>query len=301
MIELSLIALYAYSSYLLADGLGLSGIVSILFCGIVMAQYTYGNMSPDSKKVATFVFGFMAYLSETFIFVYLGLAIASFDSEIKFNPLLILVSLLAILLSRALNVFPLSYILNYFRPTWKKIPMKHQIVIWFSGLRGAIAFALSLRMSSLDIPTINGHSILTTTLILVLITVVLLGGSTTTLLERLDVKMGDRDTDTAQVDHQNFWVRMDQKYMRPVFSKRVARTRIKPDDLGAIELRSFDDANQNTSPTSSPSASATGVSLLHSDDTQNRTLVRDVSDLSPQRRRSSRSPQDPSDNVKDSK
>lgn len=48
-VELMLLILYAYASYLLADGLGLSGIVAILFCGIVMAHYSYNNLSQESK------------------------------------------------------------------------------------------------------------------------------------------------------------------------------------------------------------------------------------------------------------
>lgn len=45
LLEGALIMLFAYSSYLLADGIRLSGIVSVLFCGIVMAHYTFSNLS----------------------------------------------------------------------------------------------------------------------------------------------------------------------------------------------------------------------------------------------------------------
>ena len=46
--------------------------------------------------------------------------------------------------------------------------------MWFSGLRGAIAFALSL---NLDIDNETRHIIVTSTLILVLFTTLILGGS----------------------------------------------------------------------------------------------------------------------------
>ena len=48
------------------------------------------------------------------------------------------------LLARALGVFPLSLVINAWRPKAKRIRMNEQAVIWFSGLRGAIALALAV-------------------------------------------------------------------------------------------------------------------------------------------------------------
>jgi NhaP-type Na+/H+ or K+/H+ antiporter len=53
-------------------------------------------------------------------------------------------SLFALAISRALNVYPLAAAVNFMRPKEVAIPRTHQHMLWFSGLRGAIAFALSL-------------------------------------------------------------------------------------------------------------------------------------------------------------
>jgi sodium/hydrogen exchanger 8 len=60
-----------------------------------------------------------------------------------------------------------------------------QFVMWFSGMRGAIAFALSL---NLPIEKETRHVIVTSTLILVLFTTLFLGGSTLPILKVIIAK-----------------------------------------------------------------------------------------------------------------
>ena len=87
-------------------------------------------------------------------------------------------TIISILLARLLNVYPLAGLVNLFRPSDRIIPKTHQFMLWFSGLRGAIAFALAL-MSTHDLPAAEGRALLTTTLFIVLFTVLAVGGSTT--------------------------------------------------------------------------------------------------------------------------
>lgn len=58
----------------------------------------------------------------------------------------VLVSFAVVLVARAVNTFPLCMIANMFQPAERRIPFKYMIVIWFAGLRGAIAFALALNI-----------------------------------------------------------------------------------------------------------------------------------------------------------
>ena len=53
ILETAILLLHAYSSYLLAEGLKLSGIVAILFAGIVLAHYAYKNLSEEAKVKIT--------------------------------------------------------------------------------------------------------------------------------------------------------------------------------------------------------------------------------------------------------
>jgi hypothetical protein len=62
----------------------------------------------------------------------------------NWNARFIASSIGAVLVARALNIFPFSAIANIGRT--HKISLRMQVVIWFGGLRGAIAFSLAQNM-----------------------------------------------------------------------------------------------------------------------------------------------------------
>ncbi|CAH1423653.1 unnamed protein product [Lactuca virosa] len=188
-LECCLFVLFPYFSYMLAEGLGLSGIVSILFTGMVMKHYSFSNLSENSQRFVSAFFHLISSLAETFVFIYMGFDIAMEQhswSHVGF----IFFSIIFIGLARAANVFTCAYLLNLVRPAQRQIPVKHQKALWYSGLRGAMAFALALQ-SVHDLPEGHGQTIFTATTAIVVLTVLLIGGSTGTMLEALQVIGGD--------------------------------------------------------------------------------------------------------------
>jgi len=51
-LEFAMWFIFAFGPYFLAEGLRLSGIMSVLFCGIVMSHYTHFNISPVTQVTA---------------------------------------------------------------------------------------------------------------------------------------------------------------------------------------------------------------------------------------------------------
>merc|ERR1719233_2433919 len=112
-LEFALMLCFIYTPYALAEGVHLSGIMAILFCGVVMSHYTHYNMSPITQITMQQTMRTLAFVSESSIFIYLGLGIFSFPHRVELS--LVVWSLVLILVGRALNIFPLSLLCNKFR------------------------------------------------------------------------------------------------------------------------------------------------------------------------------------------
>jgi sodium/hydrogen exchanger-like protein 6/7 len=58
----------------------LSGIISLLTSGVLMAHYAWYNLSPQSKTTTSLAFGAIGFGAEAFVFAYLGLTFFSYAS-----------------------------------------------------------------------------------------------------------------------------------------------------------------------------------------------------------------------------
>jgi sodium/hydrogen exchanger-like protein 6/7 len=173
-IESCLIALLAYTSYFLSNGLSMSGIVTLLFCGITLKHYAYHTMSRRTQRTTKYLFAVLAQLSENFIFVYLGLNLFTQEFAV-FKPLFILIALIAVIFTRYLAVFPLSEVVNLFH-RWRgqrqpELPHSYQMMLFWAGLRGAVGVALAAGFTG---P--NSGALRTTVLVVVVLTVIMFGG-----------------------------------------------------------------------------------------------------------------------------
>eukprot|EP00906_Rhabdomonas_costata_P022818 RCo032870 len=199
-LEMCMLSIYPYVSFMVAEGLKLSGIVSIMFCGIGMAHYTYNNLSTEGQALSRQFFKILAQLAESFVFVYLGMAMFLYKQSWSSVPL-ILFAFFSCLVARVFNIYPNSALTNLFRKPGKKpapISQKFQFVLWFSGLRGAVAFVLAVTQYGKDEfpetpdpnhPEISDSAaILTTTLFIAVISVFTMGGPIAYFLNKFDLR-----------------------------------------------------------------------------------------------------------------
>ncbi|XP_069626059.1 sodium/hydrogen exchanger 7 isoform X1 [Haliaeetus albicilla] len=184
LLETALFFLMSWSTFLLAEACGFTGVVAVLFCGITQAHYTYNNLSVESRSRTKQLFEVLHFLAENFIFSYMGLALFTFQKHI-FSPVFIIGAFIAIFLGRAAHIYPLSFLLNLGRR--HKISWNFQHMMMFSGLRGAMAFALAIR----DTATYSHQMMFSTTLLIVFFTVWIVGGGTTPMLSWLNIRVRD--------------------------------------------------------------------------------------------------------------
>jgi len=222
-LEFSMMLIFCYLPYSFAEGIHLSGIMAILFCGIVMSHYTHFNLSPVTQITVQQTFRTLAFLAETAVFAYLGLALFSFTHD--FRPAFVIWSIILCLFGRAANIFPLSSIMNRFRE--HKIDKRMQFIMWFSGLRGAIAYALCLHIE-LDTEE-KRHVLVTTTLIIVLFTILGLGGSTMPLL-----KFMNRSKPSEQVE-----IRLKKKKRRRKQEFTMSKTKEYGETVDSEQLSEY--------------------------------------------------------------
>lgn len=151
VVEASAAFVFPWAAYYTAEALELSGIVSILFCGIVMATYARPNLSQAAVPLTRDLFEALAKGAETFVFVYLGMAVLTFPIFSHTVWKLAVCTMVACLFGR-LHVFLGAAITNAVRRGTREkgragvartISVKHATAIWFSGLRGGVAFAIA--------------------------------------------------------------------------------------------------------------------------------------------------------------
>lgn len=110
--EISIMLMSPWVTYLIADGLGLSGIVAILINGIVLNYYATPNISRASRKVIKIAVDTVAYVSETMVFIFLGMGVFAFDHPFENNMGTIVCSLFNLNLARFLNILIVTICVN---------------------------------------------------------------------------------------------------------------------------------------------------------------------------------------------
>lgn len=351
-VETCWIFLTAYGTYLLSNALKMTGIVSLLFCGITMKHYAEPNFSKQTRHNMEALFQTMAVLAENFVFIYLGVSLFT-QTTGKYQSSLIFLTFLFLLIARAFSVFCLARLVNavavyrlgrgwkdalrelwpadtimsrwfwrvmtksFWVTAWQDtrdffvtmprkvaqlwtnwrhprrrhssvhlrqendsryhhtaidsrnsvdsthaashperlllddhatvrqfvvdtnqekmlseglIPENHQVMLWWAGLRGAIAFALSMDMS-----TPNANEIRGTTLFVVVMSLFIFGGTSAWAIEKLKIRCGvsidetisQRRTSTLDVArllsptgrNGHWFISFDEKYLYPFFTR----------------------------------------------------------------------------------
>ncbi|XP_056448237.1 sodium/hydrogen exchanger 1-like [Gadus chalcogrammus] len=182
VIEPLFVFVYSYMAYLSAEMFHLSGIMALIACGAVMRPYVEANISHKSHTTIKYFLKMWSSVSETLIFIFLG--VATVDGDHSWNWTFVTVTVILCLVARIIGVVGLTFIINKFRIV--KLTTKDQFIIAYGGLRGAIAFSLGYLLDNDRYPM--RRMFLTAIITVVFFTVFVQGMTIKPLVELLAVK-----------------------------------------------------------------------------------------------------------------
>lgn len=180
VIEPLFVFLYSYMAYLSAEVFHLSGIMSLIACGVVMRPYVEANISHKSYTTIKYFLKMWSSVSETLIFIFLG--VSTVAGPHVWNWTFVIFTVFLCLVSRVLGVIGLTCIINKFRIV--KLTKKDQFIVAYGGLRGAIAFSLGYLLDNSELKTMFLTAIIT----VIFFTVFVQGMTIRPLVELLAVK-----------------------------------------------------------------------------------------------------------------
>jgi len=156
LVETTITIPAAFGAYLLAEQLGLSGILSVVAAGIYLGDKIPRETSPTTKIALFNFWEVLSFIVTSLIFLIIGWVIDIRQLLTLQNLLLVIAAVISILVARVIVVYGMSFVGNYIipalgrlfglAPKLEHVPASYQHVMFWGGLRGAISLALALSL-----------------------------------------------------------------------------------------------------------------------------------------------------------
>ena len=180
LVEIALTVVAAYGSFLLAQHLHCSGVLATLCCGLLLGNVgSLGSLSDAGRDAVGSFWEFAAFSVNSIIFLLIGAQEHGLLGQLVRYSIPLLIAIVVVTLGRGIAVYPLCGLLSRSK---QAISLPHQHVLFWGGLRGALALALVLGLPD-DLPL--RQELLATTFGVVVFSVVVQGLSFMPLLKRL--------------------------------------------------------------------------------------------------------------------
>ncbi len=147
-IEITIATTLAYLSFLIAETLlHVSGVMATVAAGLVMGSRGRMKISPSVRHYLESFLEYMTFMATALLFLFVGLQIKlSALAEVWYQLLWVIV---AMLVSRALVVYGLVPLVQRYSHS-EPVSLPYRTVIFWGGLRGAIALAIVMSLPPLE-------------------------------------------------------------------------------------------------------------------------------------------------------
>ena len=140
LVEITVTTVAAYGSFLFADHFGLSGVLATITAGLVMGNFkALKSISEQGKEAVQAFWEYAAFVANSLVFLLIGMNAARQNFSAIWIPAILAIVLVT--LGRAMAIYPCCLL---FSRSSLRVTGKQQLVLFWGGLRGALALALAL-------------------------------------------------------------------------------------------------------------------------------------------------------------
>lgn len=148
LIEITLTTVVAYMSFLVAEeAFHVSGVMATIAAGLTVGGWGRMKVSPGVRTYLEHFWEYIAYVANALIFLMVGLRV-ELSALWEASGLLVWV-VVAMLVSRAVVVYGLTPLVKRL-PSGDPVDRRYQTVMYWGGLRGAIALAIVLSLPEFE-------------------------------------------------------------------------------------------------------------------------------------------------------
>ncbi len=185
LVEITFTTVAAYGSFALAEQFHVSGVLASLTAGLVVGNIgALGSISDKGRDAVASFWEYAAFVVNSFIFILIGIYATHY--EFASTLALAIIAIVLVTLGRALAVYPCCAI---FSRSGLRVEYRHQHVLFWGGLRGALALALALGLP-VQVPRYN--EIISVTFVLVAFSIFVQGMTISPLLQWMERSSGNK-------------------------------------------------------------------------------------------------------------
>lgn len=244
-----------FFTYNIAEVLSQSGIIAVLFCGMLMGGYASPHLSRESTMMTSFLLKQISSVADMMVFLFVGLAaVYTSMNGLQLGCWIMLFCLLG----RAVATIPIGALTNVLKSQVHKnrpeesrhmLSWKHIFMMWHAGLRGGIALVLTLSLGDW-VDEVNGvgskDALRNATLVVICAFLAVFGGTTEMCLRMLGIPMGG----ASQMDHHegqvmDFTRTLTMKVVVPALVGKNKST--AEEEVGNVVSEVLDEARRESS------------------------------------------------------
>ncbi|MCP4523446.1 MAG: sodium:proton antiporter [Candidatus Gracilibacteria bacterium] len=150
-VEIVLTMLLAHLTFIVAElithhfqFLPISGVIATVVASIIIGNYGRYKITPRVECHMQKFWEFFAFVSNSIVFILLGLILSTIDEEVMNLVPIMLISIPIVMTARALSVYIPIGVVNFFRMEEERIPASWQHLLSWGSLRGALALMMVL-------------------------------------------------------------------------------------------------------------------------------------------------------------